>query len=46
MIDQSIKLIALDCDGTLINDEGEITERTAAALIKAQQQGVRVALVS
>ncbi|WP_165981066.1 Cof-type HAD-IIB family hydrolase [Macrococcus lamae] len=43
---QTIKLIALDCDGTLINDERKITPRTKEALMKAQQQGIRLALVS
>lgn len=44
--DKTIKLIALDCDGTLISDNREITPRTKVALIKAQEQGIRVALVS
>lgn len=43
---QDIQLIALDCDGTLINDQGRITERTQQALITAQKQGIKVALVS
>ncbi|AVQ34008.1 HAD family phosphatase [Staphylococcus muscae] len=43
---QDIQLIALDCDGTLINDQGHITERTQQALITAQKQGIKVALVS
>lgn len=41
-----IKLIALDCDGTLIADDRTITLRTKDALICAQKQGMRIALVS
>lgn len=40
------KLIALDLDGTLNNDAKVITEKTRAALVAAQAQGARVALVS
>lgn len=40
------KLIALDLDGTLNNDEKKITPKTKEALIKVQQQGVIVALAS
>ena len=40
------KLIFLDLDGTLNNDEKHITERTFSALMAAQQQGVRIALAS
>ncbi|MGN0405989.1 MAG: HAD family hydrolase, partial [Bariatricus sp.] len=40
------KLIALDLDGTLTNDEKEIPEYTARVLMRAQEQGVRIALVS
>ncbi|PNZ81403.1 Cof-type HAD-IIB family hydrolase [Staphylococcus microti] len=43
---KDIQLLALDCDGTLVNDDGRITERTQRALIAAQQQGLTVALVS
>ena len=42
----SYKLIALDLDGTLNNSERKITPKTKEALIKAQEHGVRVALVS
>ena len=31
------KLLVLDVDGTLLNDKKEITPRTNAALLKAQQ---------
>ena len=40
------KLIALDLDGTLKNSENKITPKTKEALIKAQQQGVKVVLAS
>ena len=40
------KLIFLDLDGTLNNDEKRITEKTFSALMDAQKQGVRIALAS
>ena len=40
------KLIFLDLDGTLNNDEKRITEKTFSALMDAQRQGVRIALAS
>ncbi len=40
------KLIALDIDGTLVNDQKIITPNTLNALIKAQQQGVKVVISS
>lgn len=43
---ESYKLIALDLDGTLTNDEKEIPAYTAEVLMKAQQQGIRIALAS
>ena len=39
-----IKLIALDMDGTLLNDDWDVTERTKAAIQSAQAQGVKVIL--
>lgn len=42
----SIKLLALDIDGTLLNPRGEVTPRTRAALDEVQQRGVLVALVT
>ena len=42
----SYKLIALDIDGTLTNDDKEITERTRKALSKAHDMGVSIALAS
>lgn len=40
------KLIAMDLDGTLNNDQKVITEKTKAALMAAQGQGIRLALAS
>lgn len=40
------KLIAMDLDGTLNNDQKVITETTKAALMAAQKRGVRLALAS
>ena len=40
------KLLVLDVDGTLLNDEREISKRTLAALLKVQQMGVRIFLAS
>lgn len=40
------KLLVLDVDGTLLNDEREISKRTLAALLKVQQMGVRIVLAS
>jgi len=40
------KLIAMDLDGTLNNDQKVITEKTKAALMAAQKHGIRLALAS
>ena len=40
------KLIAMDLDGTLNNDDKQITEITRAALMDAQKRGIRLALAS
>lgn len=40
------RLIAMDLDGTLNNDEKKITEKTRMALMQAQQQGIRLVLAS
>ncbi len=40
------KLLALDVDGTLLNSDNKISERTLAALVKVQQMGVRIVLAS
>lgn len=40
------KLIAMDLDGTLNNDQKVIAEKTKAALMAAQKAGIRLALAS
>ena len=40
----AINLVAIDIDGTLINDQRQITPKTAAALKKATAAGVKVVL--
>ncbi|MDU6917120.1 MAG: sugar-phosphatase, partial [Enterococcus faecalis] len=40
----SIKLVAIDIDGTLLNSQHKITPRVKEALQKANEQGVRIVL--
>lgn len=40
------KLLALDVDGTLLNSDNLISEKTLASLIKIQQMGIRIVLAS
>ena len=40
------KLLAIDIDGTLIKSDQTISPRTRTALIKAQEQGVRVVITT
>ncbi|WP_338542988.1 Cof-type HAD-IIB family hydrolase [Paenibacillus tundrae] len=40
------KLIALDVDGTLLNDHHELTEMTQETLIRASRQGIEIVLCS
>lgn len=40
----SIKMVAIDIDGTLINDQRKITTKTVNAIKKASQQGVKIVL--
>lgn len=40
------KLLVIDIDGTLLNDNKEITPRTQADLLKVQQMGVHIVLAS
>lgn len=42
----SIRLLALDLDGTLLNSRGHITDRNRHALDRAREGGVRVAIVT
>jgi len=40
------KLIALDMDGTLLREDGSISERTKSAIQQARKKGVKVVLAS
>lgn len=40
------RLIALDCDGTLLNSKKEITDRTVTAIRKASNAGINIVLAS
>jgi HAD superfamily hydrolase (TIGR01484 family) len=42
----TIRLIALDLDGTLLNSRGEVSGRNRDALVRARERGARVALVT
>ena len=42
----AVKLIAIDMDDTLLNEELEVTPRTAAAIKAAQLQGIEVAIAT
>ena len=44
--DVKYKLIAMDLDGTLNNDQKVITPKTREALMEAQKRGIRLALAS
>lgn len=41
-----IRMILLDIDGTLTNSKKQITPKTKAALLKAQESGITLALCS
>ncbi len=40
----SIKLVTIDIDGTLINSQHQLTQRTKVAIQKAKQAGVKIVL--
>ena len=40
------KMLVLDVDGTLLNDEKEVSMRTLNTLRKVQQMGVRIMIAS
>ena len=46
MAPRSVRLVALDIDGTLLRSDRTISPRTHAAIENARAQGVRVALVT
>ncbi|HVB62742.1 MAG TPA: Cof-type HAD-IIB family hydrolase [Ktedonobacteraceae bacterium] len=43
---EHVKLIAIDIDGTLLDPDGEITQRTRAAIQAAQEAGIVVTLAT
>jgi predicted mannosyl-3-phosphoglycerate phosphatase (HAD superfamily) len=43
---KEIKLIAVDVDGTLLNSQSELSERSEAALRKAMAQGLKIVLAT
>ena len=40
------RLVATDLDGTLLDDDGRLSERTRDVLLRVQEQGVRVVIVT
>ena len=40
------KLLVLDVDGTLLNNEKQISKRTLSAMLKVQHMGIRIVLAS
>jgi Cof subfamily protein (haloacid dehalogenase superfamily) len=42
----TIKLVAIDLDGTLLNDRKEVTEETVASLSRAVDRGLKVVIAS
>ncbi|MDR0691021.1 MAG: sugar-phosphatase [Streptococcaceae bacterium] len=42
----AIKLVAIDIDGTLITDKGEITPKVYEAIQKAKKQGVKIVIAT
>lgn len=44
MTDKKIKMVALDLDGTTLNDVGEISEKTMTTLESAMEQGVHIVI--
>lgn len=42
----AIKLIALDCDGTLLDDKGKLLPSSVKAIKRAEKAGIRVVLVT
>lgn len=46
MKETNVKLLIMDVDGTLLNDQKQITERTKKALIQLQQEGIMLGIAS
>ncbi|WP_265716066.1 HAD-IIB family hydrolase, partial [Providencia rustigianii] len=42
----SIKLVAIDLDGTLLNSQHQISPNVKNAIAHAQQKGIRIVLAS
>ena len=42
----AIKLITIDLDGTLLNDQKQVSERNRNAIIEAEKRGVMVTISS
>ncbi|AGB41734.1 HAD-superfamily hydrolase, subfamily IIB [Halobacteroides halobius DSM 5150] len=40
------KVVAIDLDGTLLNDKGEITEYTKEVLLRLKEKGIKIILAS
>lgn len=45
-MDAPVRLVATDLDGTLVRSDGTISERTAAALVAAEDAGIDVVFVT
>src|SRR5215211_6693608 len=45
-MDQPIRLVAVDLDGTLLNDSKQVTEQTAEALACLPDRGVKLVIAS
>ena len=45
-MEEELKLIGVDIDGTLLNSKNELTTRTKASLIKASRIGHKVAIIT
>lgn len=46
MMKQDIRLIALDLDGTALNSQKRLSERTSAALLQAAEQGIHIVVAT
>lgn len=42
----SIKLVAIDLDGTLLNSDHQVSEENKRAILRAKEQGVKIVLVT
>jgi Cof subfamily protein (haloacid dehalogenase superfamily) len=46
IVHPSIDLIAIDCDGTLLDSQGNLSNHAPEAIEKAQKMGIKIALVT